>query len=52
MIKVTKINDNCTQICVDLLKEKDLNLYKNNNDWKKMAKIVYLKLKEMRTEFI
>jgi len=52
------INENVTQITVDLLKKEDMkkypDLYKFNGniDWKQMGKIVYSKINEMKVEFV
>ena len=58
ILNENKINNNVTQITVDLLKNKDIklnpNLYQFNstNDWMKLGKIAYSKIKNMKYSFI
>jgi uncharacterized membrane protein YkgB len=40
-------------VAIRIWNSKNLAIFfENSSNWKKMAKIVYLRLKEMRTEFI
>jgi predicted glycosyltransferase involved in capsule biosynthesis len=57
IIKELEINKNISQITVDLLKKQDLKnnpkLYNfNNDDWKKLKKIVYSKIFEIKIAFV
>jgi hypothetical protein len=52
ILEKNEINDDTTQITVDLFFKDDFTIINNNLDWKKISKIVYSKLNEMKTEFI